>query len=204
MRNRRRNWLLRRLVLGLAVAAIAAPAAQAGLDEGGTVGSDGNGVLIQGDDKVFVDDGAIVIKGDDKVFAPESDGVLIQGDDKVFAPESEGVLIKGDDKVFAPVPGSDLVYLKGDDKVILSPSDWQYSQFAYRHAMPQDYTGVATQVGDDSGRPAGRGVPVASIGGQGDLTWADGLIVGALALGLALLVLAAVRSNREMRRPVTG
>ncbi|MGH3007041.1 MAG: hypothetical protein ACRDOS_14300 [Gaiellaceae bacterium] len=35
MRNRRRTWFLRRLVLGLAVAAIVVPAAQAGPDEGG-------------------------------------------------------------------------------------------------------------------------------------------------------------------------
>ena len=35
MRNRRRTWLLRRLVLGLAVAAVAVPTAQARPDEGG-------------------------------------------------------------------------------------------------------------------------------------------------------------------------
>jgi hypothetical protein len=53
MRNRRRHWLLRRLVLGLAVAAIAAPTAAAALDEGGTAQSGDNGVVIQGDDKVI-------------------------------------------------------------------------------------------------------------------------------------------------------
>jgi hypothetical protein len=210
MRNRRRNWLLRRVVLGFAVAAIAAPAAQARLYEGGgTSQSDGNGVLIQGDDKVFAPAGethGLVIKGDDKVFAPESDGVLIQGDDKVFAPagETHGLVIKGDDKVFAPVPGSDLVYLKGDDKVILTPSDWQYSQFAYRHAMPQDYRGVATQVSDEAGKPAGRQVPVASIGVQDDFNWADGLIGAVVALGLAALAYGVARSTRETRRTVTG
>ena len=35
MRNRRRTWLLRRLVLGLAVAAVAVPTAQARPGEGG-------------------------------------------------------------------------------------------------------------------------------------------------------------------------
>jgi hypothetical protein len=36
--NRRRNWLLKRIALGLAIAAFAAPAAQAKLDEGSSSG----------------------------------------------------------------------------------------------------------------------------------------------------------------------
>ena len=70
MRNRRKNRLLRRLALGLAVAAIVAPAGAAASDEGGTAQSgDDNSALIQGDDKVLVgvDGAGIVIKGDDKV-----------------------------------------------------------------------------------------------------------------------------------------
>jgi hypothetical protein len=188
--------------------AIVAPTAQARLYEGGgTSQSDGNGVLIQGDDKVLVDDGAIVIHGDDKVLSPTSDGaIVIHGDDKVLAPTSDGVLVSGDDNVFAPVPGSDLVYIKGDDKVLMTPGQWQSSQFAYRHAMPEDYRvgDFATQVGDEPGKPAGRQAPVASIGAQGDFSWADGAIAGALALGLALLLFAAVRSTRGMQRPVTS
>ena len=39
--NRRRNWLIKRLALGLAVAAFAAPVAQAKVDEGSTVGGTG-------------------------------------------------------------------------------------------------------------------------------------------------------------------
>jgi hypothetical protein len=39
--NRRRNWFLKRIALGLAVAAIAAPVAQAKVDEGSTSGSNG-------------------------------------------------------------------------------------------------------------------------------------------------------------------
>ena len=36
--NRRRNWLIKRLALGLAVAAVAAPVAQAKVDEGSSSG----------------------------------------------------------------------------------------------------------------------------------------------------------------------
>jgi hypothetical protein len=210
MRNRRRNWLLRRLVLGLAVTAIVAPTAQARLYEGGgTSQSDGNGVVIHGDDKVLADGDAIVIHGDDKVLAPSSDGVLVSGDDKVFAPASDGVLVSGDDKVFAPVPGSDLVYLKGDDKVIMTPGQWQFSQFAYRHAMPQDYRvgDFATQVrdtGSQLGKPAGRQPIVATTGTGTEFNWADGLIGAAAALGLAALAYGAARSTRDMRKTVTG
>lgn len=35
--NRRRNWIIKRIALGLAVAAVAAPAAQAQLDEGSSL-----------------------------------------------------------------------------------------------------------------------------------------------------------------------
>jgi hypothetical protein len=158
--NRKRNWLLRRLVLGLAVAAIVAPTAQAGLDEGGTAQSDG------------------------------ANGALIQGDDKVLAPEGGGLLVKGDDKVI-PTDG------------------WQYSQFAYRHAMPQDYATFASPLRDRQpvathGRPAGRQVPVATTGAEGGFGLEDGLLVAASALGAALLAFGAARSTGRTSRPATA
>ena len=80
MRNRRRTRVLRRLVLGLAVAAMVAPGAQAALDEGNTVRSesDQSGVVIKGDDKTFaaVPDGGIMVRGDDKVLAPAARAAL--------------------------------------------------------------------------------------------------------------------------------
>src|SRR6187431_3628547 len=39
--NRRRNWLVKRIALGLAIAAIAAPVAQAKIDEGSSVQANG-------------------------------------------------------------------------------------------------------------------------------------------------------------------
>ena len=85
MRNRRKNWLFRRVVVGLAVAAIVAPTAQARLYEGGAAQSTGNDSgLIQGDDKVLAPETGLIVKGDDKVLAPESDSALVKGDDKVI------------------------------------------------------------------------------------------------------------------------
>lgn len=195
MRNRRRNWLLRRLALGLAVAAIAAPTAQARLYEGGAAESgDGNGVLIQGDDKVIVDDGSLG-KGP------------VRTDDKVFAPVSVGVPAH-DDKVIVEAPASDGVPV-GDDKVILSPRDWQYTQAGYWQGTPFAYYGDSTQVRNTEpipathGKPVGRQVPIAATGTGSEFNWADGLIGAAAALGLAALAYGAARSTREMRRPAT-
>ena len=74
-RANRKSRILRRLVLGLAVAAIVAPAAQARPDEG--TATQGNakdrGAVIRGDDKTIVslDDGSgALINGDDKVIVP--------------------------------------------------------------------------------------------------------------------------------------
>jgi hypothetical protein len=152
-RERKKNRFLRRLVLGLAVAAIVAPAAQAHHDSG-TV-AQGNTAeataVIHGDDKVIVskaddtatnplqntwagypwalqDDGFKgLIHGDDKVIVPRPDGStgLIHGDDKVIAPRPDGStgLIHGDDKVIAPRPDGFAGLIHGDDKVIAPRPD---------------------------------------------------------------------------------
>jgi hypothetical protein len=67
MRKARRIRIFRGLALGLALAALVAPAAQARVDGSGT---QGGARVIQGDDKVIVStDGGTtaVIRGDDKV-----------------------------------------------------------------------------------------------------------------------------------------
>jgi hypothetical protein len=92
MRKERRIRILRRFALGLAVAALVAPAAQARVDElGGAKVSTGGAAVIHGDDKVIAPgggDSTVLIHGDDKVIAPGGGDstVLIHGDDKVIAP----------------------------------------------------------------------------------------------------------------------
>ena len=103
--------MFRRLVVGLAVAAFIAPAAQARVDDLGA--------------GTQADQSAQVIQGDDEVLAPSGDGstVLIHGDDKVIfgQPGDTPVLIHGDDKVFAPSQTPDAV------PIASSPStfDWR-------------------------------------------------------------------------------
>jgi hypothetical protein len=46
--NRRRNWIIKRIALGLAVAAVAAPAAQAKVDEGQSLKQTGNVASVYG------------------------------------------------------------------------------------------------------------------------------------------------------------
>jgi hypothetical protein len=116
MRKERRIRILRRFVIGLAVAAVVAPAAQARFVElGGAKGSNAGSPVLQGDDKVIVPAGG-------------SSTVLIHGDDKVFAPApgDSTVLIHGDDKVIAPAPGDSTVLIHGDDKVI-APQTGDYT-----------------------------------------------------------------------------
>lgn len=114
MRRNRRTRVIRRFVLGLAIAALVAPTAQARVDElgAGTQGS------------ASADQPWAVIQGDDKVISPKDGGaaLVIHGDDKVISPTGGGsaTLIHGDDKVIAPQPGT-------------------HSLAGYRRALPDDY-----------------------------------------------------------------
>ena len=92
---RRKSRILRRFVLGLAVAAIVVPVAQASPDEW---------TALQGKAK----DPVAVIRGDDKkiVTLDDGSGALINGDDKVIVPTGgvTATLIH-DDKVIVPWAG---------------------------------------------------------------------------------------------------
>jgi len=137
MSNRRRKWFLRRMVLGLAVAAVAAPVAQAKIDEGQSSQPSSGGLLAH-DDKVIVGLPTSVLAGDDKVIVDVPTAVLAR-DDKVIVTSPAPVLAR-DDKVIVESPTS--VPAFGVD----------YNQFGYRHALPQDYGITPTQV---ASRPDG-------------------------------------------------
>ena len=173
MQRERKIGVLRRFVVGLAVAAIVAPAAQARVDElgGGAEGSTARTAVIKGDDKAIVsgNDGSAILIGDDKVIVPWTGDstVLIHGDDKVFAPQGGNyaladyrralpqdygdptAVLVGDDKVIVPGPSDSTVLIHGDDKVF-APQGGNYALADYRRALPQDYGDpTAVLVGDD-------------------------------------------------------
>ena len=82
MRKERRIRTLRRFVLGLAIAAVVVPAAQARVDEPGmgAKGSNAGSPVLQGDDKVILPGGGhstVLIHGDDKVIAPAGDPTAV-------------------------------------------------------------------------------------------------------------------------------
>jgi hypothetical protein len=126
MRNRRRTWLLRRLVLGLAVAAVAVPTAQARPDEGGA--SSGSEQFVQG---------------------------VTDFPSSVMNPSARGA---------------------------------DYSQFAYRRALPQDYGVRTIQVAE---RPSG-------------FDWSDAGVGAGSALVLVLLAGGASLATRHLNRPTTA
>ena len=100
MQKERRIRILRRFVLGLAVAAFVAPAAQARVDEsGGGAGSIAGAAVTQGESK-----------GDYPV-APGDSTVVIHGEYKggYPAPGDSTVLIRGEYKGEYPAPGDPTV-----------------------------------------------------------------------------------------------
>lgn len=180
MQRERKIGVLRRFVVGLAVAAIVAPAAQARVDElgGGAEGSTARTAVIKGDDKAIVsgNDGSAILIGDDKVIVPWTGDstVLIHGDDKVFAPQGgdSTVLVHGDDKVIAPQPGD-------------------YTLAGYRRALPQDY-------GDPTS------IPVGGLTSPGTFDWGDAFVGAGVAFALMLLAGGAALGTRRRDRPAAA
>ncbi|MGH3057258.1 MAG: hypothetical protein ACRDPP_03350 [Gaiellaceae bacterium] len=137
--HRRRIRLLRRLALGLAVAAVAAPAAQAIPDEGTIVprGTLPNGSIVQGEYKSNLGDSVVrghpgaLVQGERKTNLPQGDvpGALVQGERKTDLPNGY-VPFMSDFPRTAPAPGGQDATPLGDRRVpveaVRAPSafDW--------------------------------------------------------------------------------
>jgi hypothetical protein len=173
-RARRKSRFVRRLVLGLAVAALVAPAAQAH-----PVGTAAQGNAAES---------AAVSQGDDKVIiAPKADfNGLIHGDDKVIAPEPDGFtgLTHGDDKVIAPEPDGFTGLIHGDDKVI-TPKPVYYT-----------VAGLPLGLQDDGNRVE---TTVVAVRSPASFDWGDALVGAGVAFGAMLLLGGATLATRHVR-----
>jgi len=117
MQHRRRIRLLRRFVLGLAVAALVAPAAQAYIPASEARVFDGGGAAVRPADEA---DGVVLRRS--------RPAVIVQGEDKGDLPKAGYVPFVSDFPRTAPGPG-------GDSTLV-----------GYRHALPQDYGVVRVEI----------------------------------------------------------
>ena len=177
--HRRRIRLLRRFVLGLAVAAVVAPAAQARPDADDNVlrGSLPNGI-VQGEYKSGLGDGVsghpggLIPQGERKAHLPQGNvpGGIVAGERKTDLPQARYVPFVSDFPRTAPAPGEDA-----------SPA-------GYRRALPQDY-GV---------------VPVEVVRTPSTFDWGDALIGAGGAFALLLLAGGAALATHHTRRPAAA
>jgi hypothetical protein len=188
MRNRKRTWLLRRLVLGLAVAAVVAPTAQARIDEGGRGQSDQT-ASVRPDDKAsrfspVAIVGNVALRPDDRAsrFSPVATvgDLAVRPDDKAsrFSPVGTigDLAVRPDDR--ASRPGPSLGTAAGKD----------YSQYAYRRALPQD---ISTQ-------------PVQVVSKPDGFDWGDAGIGAGALFGVILLAGGATLATRHLNRTATA
>jgi hypothetical protein len=186
MRNRRRNWFLRRLVLGFAIALVVVPVAQArpegALPPLAHSGANTQGTFVQG-----IDD----FPGSSFI-APEQ-GALVRGDYKDGVGTSPvAAVIAGDDKRGIRTPTSGIVLVGDDKRNVPLGTNYeptvaaQYNQFGYRHALPQDFAREPIQV-----------VSNPSDG----FDWSDAGIGAGTIFAVMLLGAGALLATRPVGRP---
>ncbi|HEU4449856.1 MAG TPA: hypothetical protein VFR63_07750 [Gaiellaceae bacterium] len=196
MRNRRRIRLLRRLAIGLAVAALVAPAAQAGIPAS-AFGS-GNGTAAQSADEsgqaLPRRTRGAVLHGDDKalggVEGPAAPSIVLHGDDKVLAPPApapEAIVVSGDDKAGLPEPAY-VPFVSDFPRTSPNPGGGDWTLAGYRRALPQDY-GI---------------VPVEVVRSPSAFDWGDGLIGAGSTLALLVLLGGATLATRRHGRPAAA
>jgi hypothetical protein len=179
--HRRRIRLLRRLVLGLAVAAVAAPAAQAIPDEGTIVlrGTLPNGSIVQGEYKSGLGDS--VVRG-------HPGGALVQGERKADLPQGDvpGALVQGERKT--DLPRGYVPFVTDFPRTAPAPGGQYVPPLGYRGMLPQDY-GV---------------VPVEAVREPSTFDWGDAGIGAGGALALLLIAGGAVLATRHISRPAAA
>jgi hypothetical protein len=173
MRNRRRHWFLRRLVLGFAIALVVVPVAQArpegALPPLAHAGANSQGTFVQG-----VDD----FPGSSKL-APQANGVAVRGEVK----DGVGASTSGMPADFA----QDNQYAYRGIVVTTSgvPADFaKDNEFAYRNALPQDI-----------------GEPIQVVSRSDGFDWGDAGIGAGTVFAVMLLGAGALLATRHVGHP---
>jgi hypothetical protein len=190
MQHRRRIRLLRRFVLGLAVAAIVAPAAQASIP-------DSDRSVLRGAEVRAADESdgvvlrrsrpAAIPQGEHKTDLPQAGpAVLVQGEHKADLPQAgPAVLVHGEHKADLP-RGLYVPFASDFPRTAPAPSG-DGTLAGYRRALPQDYGVVRVEV------PSGP-----------SFDWGDAFIGAGGALALLLLAGGATLATRHIGRPAAA
>ena len=174
MRNRRRNWFLRRLALGFAIALVVVPAAQAYPDEGAKVQE----TFVQG-----VDD----FPGSSQL-APEVGGVAVRGEVKDGLPSASVVPVGHPDNWRGTSPSQAAIR-------IVRPQDYgpQAAILAELDAKTNEYVAGAAPVVDEP-------VQVVSNPSNG-FDWGDAGVGAGTVFAVLLLGAGAVLATRHVGHP---
>jgi hypothetical protein len=182
MRKRRKNRFLRRLVLGLAVAAVAVPVAQAVPDEGGLQGNAG---------------------------ASASNGLPMRADDKAGIGLPNGLVAHPDNRADRPTPANNLADrpAPGYGPTVAA----EYRQFEYRGMLPSDYglpNGIVEYRGmlpSDYGQPNVIADPTVVVADRPDgFDWGDAGIGAGTLFAVVLLAVGGVLVTRHLNRAATA
>jgi hypothetical protein len=182
--NRRRNWLVKRIALGLAIAAVAAPVAQAKTDEGSSVQANGYQAFV-------TDFPSSQVNASDYGMprAMPVDYAVNRGDQIELVrsqPRSTGDSFVASDYGMPRALPSDYALASGD-------------QIEVVRALPQGTSSDKIEFVRTQPRSIGEPQVVAA-----GFDWSDGAIGAGLALGLVLLGWGAALATRHAGRAQTA
>jgi hypothetical protein len=186
--NRRKNWLIKRIALGLAIAAFAAPVAQAQLDEGSVSGTQsvnagdyGMPRAMPSDYALASDDFIEVVRAQPKATSVDKIELV-----RVEQPRSTGDNLVAADYGMPRAMPNDYAFASGD-------------QIEVVRALPKATSSDNIEFVRTQPRSIG-GHQVVAAG----FDWKDAGIGAGLAIGLVLLGWGAALATRHLGRPQTA
>ena len=178
MRKRRKNRFLRRLVLGLAVAAVAVPVAQAAPDEGGLQGNTG---------------------------ASASNGLPMRTDDKAGLGLPNGLVAHPDNRADRPAPAGNLAD-RYEPTVAAEYRQFEYrGRLPSDYGLPNGIVEYRGMLPSDYGQPNAIAEPTVVVADRPDgFDWGDAGIGAGTLFAVVLLAVGGVLVTRHLNRAATA